>query len=140
VLSKNFPFFFGWAPWFVQNFRRNGELADIVQKRSPTQAVEIFFGELEFHANSHGPSSDPFGVAACPSVMVVQQSDEAENLFGSYLGVFVQAMLAKLFFEGLVVPYVSTSKGSAHPRRCSIGKGKGEFQQRCQGNQPPRKE
>ncbi|HTT91832.1 MAG TPA: hypothetical protein VMF65_19920 [Acidimicrobiales bacterium] len=76
------PLLFGRFSGFVQNVGVDGKLADVVQEGRPAQAVPVSRRQVQFVGDQIREGTDPFRVAACPSVMTADGSGQRKYLLG----------------------------------------------------------
>ena len=60
----------------------DGELADVMEKRRPTQAVAVSGREAEFVGDEIGEGTDPFGMTAGEAIMGVECTGQGQDLLG----------------------------------------------------------
>ena len=74
------PFLVGELAFLVQDFGRNRQLADVVQKHTPAQPVHVPLGQAHLVADELGVRANPFGVTARQPLVASQFGDERDRL------------------------------------------------------------
>ena len=63
MLAKDLPLLFAGCARLAENFRRHGELADVMQQGTPTKPVQILIGKAELLTDQVRVCTYTFGVA-----------------------------------------------------------------------------
>jgi len=69
MLFELLPLSIGRPAWFIQNLRRNVELANVVKECRPAEPVAISIAEIHLLANEIAVRSDSFAMTTSQSIV-----------------------------------------------------------------------
>lgn len=122
MVSERSPFVVRGFAVLVENRCRNGQLADVVEQRSPPKQCPIGFGELELLGDHIGERPNLFRMSPGLAVVLVQEIDQLKRLQRRSLGIGGQTLASELFENFLGSAGVSHSQGQLDAVRGLIGK------------------
>ena len=66
-------------PWLGQNFRRDTELADVMDESCPLQLVAVVLAQAHLFANQRGVRADSLGVSTSEPIMLTETCSEFDD-------------------------------------------------------------
>jgi hypothetical protein len=134
VTLEYLPLVFGGSTLLVQDFSRNGQFPDVMQKRRPSQQRPLMFRKAHLFADHICKRANPFWMPPCASIVAVQYFDENQYLLSGSLWVESQPVDPEVFNDFLNVSRVTQPKCNLEPRRRSVRKRQIHMTQGRQGN------
>ena len=136
VSFEELPLGFVRSPRIVEHRLGNGDLADIVKERRPSEPVPVLSRQVETVRDEISEDADPFGMSARQAVVFVEGSGQAENSLRRHRRLVVDPFGlcgANLAFE---CPCTARPASHGHAIRGTVGKHQGHSQQRRQRECP----
>ena len=129
------PFVIVQGSWLVQDRGRDGELADVVHERGPSQAVSVVLGELELLTEEVGEHPHALRVPASASIVGLQRHRERQD-GGGRPALLPRCRVVLDFHQSrLELSDTPRSPGDREAGRGLIGKEHRQLEQRHQGEE-----
>ena len=96
---QHLPFLGGRLARLAKDLSRHAQLADVVQQRCPADLLAVLFIEVQLLAEQVRERSHAFGVPSGQRVVMVERSDERQQLCGTGLGRRLELCLLQLAGE-----------------------------------------
>jgi hypothetical protein len=111
---ERFPFFVCGPTFFVQQTCGNGQFANIVKERAPSEKFSIFRRQSEFLGNYITKCTYFFRVTTGATVVFVEFFDQHKYLFGGNLGIERQPVFPEACRDSFSICGVADAQCQLH--------------------------
>ena len=111
----------------------NGQLADVVEKRGPTQAIAIVVGQSQLLRHQVRVGAHPLGMAPGLAVVRTEGGSQRHDLLGCHDGLVGDPLGARFVDAPAQVTGRPRAQGHRQPARCPPGEDHSHPQQHGQG-------